>query len=209
MSKRINPTDWHGYSVADDIKVTVSSIPIAGVRDTSSRQEDAPKPTGLWYACGGDWISWMSREMPHWLEEGKYLYDVSPKYSRVGLTNFKWGTYAGGVLALSSAEDVLRFGEIFGTGRWSVGWAEVAQIWDGIEICPYFWEIRNLMWYYGWDVASGCIWRPSGLSRPLTLLKGRESASGAVAPFDAEEHQRAHGRANPHRLPVRRNGLLG
>jgi len=35
----------------------------------------------------------------------------------------------------------------------------VSKEYDGIEIAPYQWDARlSLIWYYGWDVASGCIW---------------------------------------------------
>lgn len=35
----------------------------------------------------------------------------------------------------------------------------VRQDYAGIEISPYQYECRfELTWYYGWDVASGCVW---------------------------------------------------
>ena len=40
-------------------------------------------------------------------------------------------------------------------------WGAVAARYDGIEIAPYVWERRlEVWWYYGWDCASGCLWRP-------------------------------------------------
>ena len=49
-------------------------------------------------------------------------------------------------------------------------WKLIAQEFDGIEIAPYQWEIRmdyNFFWYYGWDCASGCLWRPKNLTLEL------------------------------------------
>lgn len=201
-SRRLNPTDWFGYSVADEIKVTIAHTPITQVRDVSGKQTRGWKPIGLWYACGGEWIEWLESEMPEWLEDGKYLYEVRPNYSVGGLAAGKNGDYVGGVLRLSTKEEVVAFSRTYSNFE-KVNWFEVSLIWDGIEICPYQSDLRLSMhnWYYTWDVASGCIWRPSGLASPLGLLKSRESASAAP--------RRGVDRGNPRRRPVRRNGLLG
>tara|TARA_Y100001970_G_scaffold2942_1_gene3464 strand:- start:1204 stop:1773 length:570 start_codon:yes stop_codon:yes gene_type:complete len=47
-----------------------------------------------------------------------------------------------------------------------IDWPRVASDYAGIEICPYLSSKRNdddSFWYYGWDVASGCVWDPSGV----------------------------------------------
>ena len=47
-----------------------------------------------------------------------------------------------------------------------IDWPRVANDYAGIEICPYLSSKRNdddSFWYYGWDVASGCVWDPSGI----------------------------------------------
>ena len=47
-----------------------------------------------------------------------------------------------------------------------IDWPRVAKDYAGIEICPYLSSKRNdddSFWYYGWDVASGCIWDASGV----------------------------------------------
>jgi len=203
-SRRLNPTDWFGYSVADEIKVTVVHTPITQVRDVSGKQVRGWKPLGLWYACGGEWIEWVETNVPEWLEDGQYLYEVQPNYSVGGLAagHPRYADYVGGVLRLSTEEEVVEFSRTYSNFD-KVDWHTVALIWDGIEICPYQDDLRLSMhgWYYPWDVASGCIWRPSGLASPLVLLKSRESAS--VSP------RRGVDRGNPRRRPLRRNGLLG
>lgn len=40
-----------------------------------------------------------------------------------------------------------------------IDWELVSKTYQGIIITPYQWNCRTeLMWYYGWDCASGCIW---------------------------------------------------
>lgn len=40
-----------------------------------------------------------------------------------------------------------------------IEWEKVQTLYGGILITPYSFEARlNLMWYYGWDCASACVW---------------------------------------------------
>lgn len=42
-----------------------------------------------------------------------------------------------------------------------IDWPRLAREYDGIEIPSYLWQFRlhpGFLWFYGWDVASGCIW---------------------------------------------------
>ena len=49
-----------------------------------------------------------------------------------------------------------------------IDWKKVASKYDGIEIVPYQPKARmNLLWYYGWDIASGCIWNLGNTSLNL------------------------------------------
>ena len=196
--RRFNPEDWFGYSVADDIKVTISKQPITRVRDMRAVQLFDRKPAGLWYACGGEWIEWMKSEVPKWLDEGTYLYEVFPKYSEGGIAAGARGDYVGGVLRLSTEKEVVAFSRAYSNFA-KVDWYTVSGIWDGIEICPYQYDLRLSMhdWYYTWDVASGCIWYKEGLAVPLSLLKGREDAPSAAP-------RRGVDRGNPRRSPLRR-----
>jgi hypothetical protein len=54
----------------------------------------------------------------------------------------------------------------FGRGRSAPEWDALFEEYDGIEIAPYQWHFRlapDFFWYYGWDCASGCVWRASKL----------------------------------------------
>jgi hypothetical protein len=56
-----------------------------------------------------------------------------------------------------------------------INWMKVSKVADGVEICPVQPSLRDdpkIEWYYNWDVASGCIWRPSGLME-LVLVAQR------------------------------------
>ncbi len=47
-----------------------------------------------------------------------------------------------------------------------IDWATVQDTYDGIIIAPYIHSCRNsleTLWYYGWDVATGCIWNASAM----------------------------------------------
>jgi hypothetical protein len=78
------------------------------------------------------------------------------------------------ILHLQSSADLLIFTDGYGAkesqvnsimkshslGRtFHIDWPQVAREYDGIIIAPYQWPMRmELMWYYPWDCASGCIW---------------------------------------------------
>jgi len=126
--------------------------------------EPSHKPLGLWYEVDGDWRRWCRDEaMDHWLAGG-HLYRLELGAERI--------------LRLVGARDLDRFTDKYGAdfagltipkllagdSRFEViRWAAVAEAWDGIEIAPYVWSRRlQLTWYYGWDCASGVIWRPRG-----------------------------------------------
>ena len=74
------------------------------------------------------------------------------------------------VYEIVSAKGLRQFENLYGVpmggGMLQIDWKKVQDDgWAGIQICPYRGEARySSMWYYGWDVASGCIWDPAGLT---------------------------------------------
>lgn len=149
---------WLG-EIPAGILTTCSSKPITGVRDTSRDCTSAHKPAGLWYADGVEWIDWMRYEMPAWLDKVNYVYRISP---------------AASVLKLKTPQAIRTFHNKYGSrDRWMIRWDAVADEYDGVEIIPYQRELRNsdISWYYTWDVASGCIWRPSGIAELELIAK--------------------------------------
>ena len=71
------------------------------------------------------------------------------------------------VLILRTVDEVLAFSKEFKSTVGIVDWVRAAQHYDGIVITPYQPNLRlteETYWYYGWDCASGCIWRPQFVS---------------------------------------------
>lgn len=181
-------------SVSPDQMVTVTEKPIKKIRDTSRLCEIAEKPAGIWYSPGEEWINYLKWEF-EMLEEANYVYSLQPVYSQGGLES------SGGVLHINSPVMLYEFHRRFGVpedperaaaydaliGRarkldpsifTDVNWPAVAKIWDGIEISPHQAEVARdiqVQWYVGWDIASGCIWRPAGVQN-IQLLATRNQS---------------------------------
>ena len=112
------------------------------------------KPTGLWYAFGSAWLDWCKSEMPHW--RGKYFYEVFIGESRMLVIHDELE-----LDAFSKKYGIEGSGYSIGFGRFelAIDWESVAKDYDGIDIPVYLWSCRmEYSWYYGWDVAAGCIW---------------------------------------------------
>lgn len=129
-------------------------VGVAAFYDTVGDLKIDRKPRGLWYSVDEDWEQWCSSEMRRWLVGQRYSVDV-------GDSN---------ILRLTDALAVQAFDERYGRRDRSfidcrrIDWAAVGAAYDGIEIAPYQWSLRmGIDWYYGWDCASGCIWRPRGV----------------------------------------------
>ena len=101
------------------------------------------KPCGFWYGIGPAWREWVQSEMPHWI--GEFNYELSLGKSAI--------------LVIDTCAGLDGFDRKYSRGEFNVDWELVSEKYDGIEIDPYQWSRRHEhMWYYGWDVASGCLW---------------------------------------------------
>jgi len=132
-------------------------------------QKTTMKPNGFWYGFGHEWIDWVRSEMPGW--EGKYIYEVD-----IGNSN---------VLQIKTHMELMMFNREYQSNLSDTGfkreegeaidWKKVASKYDGIEINPYQYEARfQYLWYYGWDVASGCIWNLNNVKLKLITDKGSD-----------------------------------
>lgn len=148
VRKYIKPTDRVILS-PQEIK-TIRSVPSQGIHF---------KPKGLWYGIGTSWVDWLEGEGYSFSSKdwgGKYIYKLK---------------LAGGVLRIKSARELDQFTEEYEAesrfgGDQFIDWREVAKKYKGIEIAPYQASRRSrYMWYCGWDVASGCIWNASAISK--------------------------------------------
>lgn len=126
-------------------------------------QSPAPdaKPRGLWCSVGSSWAEWCASK--------SFGLDRFAHATRVALTA------DANVLRLSGALDLDIFTEEYRGGDEEasylqnyIRWDRVAHKYDGIIIAPYVWsrrlDGRAHRWYYGWDVASGCIWHPRAVA---------------------------------------------
>ncbi len=135
----------------DRIHMSMNDIP--KLYNTTSELTIRAKPTGFWYGLGSSWIDWVNSEMPEWNYEHIFKIDINPNR----------------VLQIKTLDELTEFDEEFSTinnyNNKNIDWKKVNIRYDGIEINPYQFKARyNLSWYYGWDVASGCIWNPKAIS---------------------------------------------
>jgi len=112
------------------------------------------KPKGLWYGMGDSWINWVRTEMPHWECDNLFKLDLDESK----------------IIKLNNEEELLDFNEKYGEELYGasncIDWFEVSKKYSGIEIPNYLWSLRmdrRVGWYYGWDVASGCIWNEDAI----------------------------------------------
>ncbi len=124
------------------------------------------KPRGLWYSLGMEWIEFLRDEMPNGAKNRTYLYEIQINPSKV--------------LIIDTEEKFIEFNSIYSIQNDEyVDWKKVAQSYSGIEIAPYMWTFRmSHMWYYGWDVASGCIWKKDGIEN-IKLITDKWKDEGA------------------------------
>lgn len=116
------------------------------------KMEIGPKPNGLWYGIGTSWIDWVRSEMPGMERDYVYLLEVDESKMKI-IKNYE---------ELVEFENEYREYNLPGTKLAYIDWRRVSEKYGGIEIAPYIWKARNThFWYYGWDVASGCIWEDS------------------------------------------------
>lgn len=149
--------DLHESNVAGQ-DIHNSPKPITKFRSTPlSKQQIDFKPTGIWYSVGNEWHKWVRSEMPDW--EGRYNYRLSVDKSNI--------------LHLGNYEQLVAFTKQYGVPNDSSGkirnaqidWPKIASKYKGIEISPYIRKARSaFLWYYGWDIASGCVWDASAIT---------------------------------------------
>lgn len=117
------------------------------------RQISAYKPHGLWYSVDSEWWDWCTGESFDAIE--------SKRAFRLDLDTSDF-------LVISTLAAIDQFTEEYatvplypGADMKQVDWVRVAAKYKGMEIAPYLHARRfdvDFMWYYGWDVASGCLW---------------------------------------------------
>ena len=132
-------------------RIHMSKDGVLQKNDTTSKLDIGTKPRGLWYGFGSSWIDWVDMEMPEWNYDHIFKINVNPNK----------------VLQINTLYELIQFDNEFSIPHGfykNIDWKKVSQSYDGIEINPYQYKARmTLNWYYGWDVASGCIWNPNAI----------------------------------------------
>lgn len=136
------------------------------------RQKPGPKPKGLWWAVGDAWIDWCRGEGFR-IETLRNTFSLDIDDSKIlvigrdmSLDEFdKDFAFDDPAVRAMNTHVENEMKKAMGPDyqhrpmRYMIDWPKVAARWSGIEIPVYSWDHRfDLMWYYGWDVASGCVW---------------------------------------------------
>lgn len=180
--EEIEDDDNDFFGIREDLADLKKELVDAGVNDNTRlhlthdselkrvntpQKATGPKPNGLWYCVGFGWLDFTTSDFKTFYTIGNrvHAFDISLD----GLD----------VLLIRNYDQLVRFENRYVVkdetnysrkNNFSINWAKVAEDYDGIEIAPYIYEARyEHAWYYGWDVASGCIWNTSGLKSKKLL----------------------------------------
>jgi hypothetical protein len=136
-----------------------SSNPLTEVHDRAQSNNLSHKPKGLWLSVGNEWRKWCEYEQFH-VEDTVHC-------TRVYLSD------NADILRISNDQEIDVFSAQYQREEAlsvysNIDWQSVSEYYDGIIIAPYIWSRRfsaNTMWYYTWDVASGCIWNSKAIRK--------------------------------------------
>ena len=147
------------------------------IRSRNNLQPYEIKPRGLWYAIDDSWVEWCLSESFGGM--GQYLYEVelNPKANILFLTN------EDEVISFND-KYTIKEGWISSFMASFIDWPKVMNDFDGIEINPYLHHLRcdsHFLWYYGWDVPSGCLWRAIAKKRITLLAEYKNNKKGFVS----------------------------
>jgi len=162
--------DYEDYGKRDDLISLKVKLKSMGANDDSrlhithsdtlnpttvKQENDRPKPKGLWYSVGFGWLDFTTSDFTGFYDKNK------------NVSVFEFDVSDVNILHIKTYDEIVAFDEEYcaETSRYrNPDWVRLSEKYDGIEISPYIYKARHdLFWYYGWDVASGCIWNPNGL----------------------------------------------
>lgn len=167
--------------ITPDMRIHTSKKPISKLEQKNYVQNPGKKPDGFWYGFGDEWIDWTETAGPE--RKGEYIYklDIS---EQLKLSNDSK------ILQIKDYPEILEFTQEYGSSIqiipgiiFSVDWPRIGLKYDGIEINPYIDQARiddKTIWYYTWDVASGCIWNLDKVKIELIDLLKDEEAFGRL-----------------------------
>lgn len=134
----------------------------------AAKQEIHFKPKGLWYSVDGNDDGWKD-----WCLNEQFRLEKLTPVTTLEIDRRR-------MVIIRTGQEIEAFHQRFSAvPPWYgkspefllplhyIDWLRVASEYDGIEIAPYLWSHRldgpEHSWYYSWDCASGCIWRPAAV----------------------------------------------
>ena len=136
------------------------------------------KPDGLWYGFGTNWIDFVRNPANKGLidryTKPEYFYNIDVKTITVDdlpvKSNHQGEEYAAAVLVLRSHNDIQKLMSIYPNfrivragGMFLANWMAISFHFGGLEISD------AIATYFGWDVASGCVWDKNAITSIQTL----------------------------------------
>lgn len=152
--------------ITPDMRIHMSKNHINKLEKRYYIQRPDDKPDGFWYGFGNEWIDWTETVGPE--RKGEYIYEVHINDSNI--------------LQIKDYQQFIAFTKEYKSKKqiipeiiFSIDWSRIEFKYDGIEINPYIDEAHDehkYLWYYTWDVPSGCIWNLNNVKIELIgLLK--------------------------------------
>ncbi len=138
--------------ITPDMRIHMSKNPIYKLEKIYYIQKSGKKPNGFWYGFGNEWIDWTETAGPE--RRGIYIYKINVNNSNI--------------LQIKDYPQLIEFTKEYGSSKqiipgiiFSIDWHRIEFKYDGLEINPYIDQGRmndKTLWYYSWDIPSGCIW---------------------------------------------------
>ena len=126
--------------------------------------EYTPKPHGLFYGCGDEWIRYVKdpdNQMAEFRRGRAFLYKLDIRYTTIDKPD------PGAVCKIDSDQAFEKFTEMYvsddvmsRTSIASPDWERFANDFGGVEFCPL---PSGPMWLRGYDVDQGCVWNKSAV----------------------------------------------
>lgn len=131
----------------------------------------AVKPVGLWYGFGTNWIDFVRNPDNKGLVDKyttpEYFYNIDVKTVSISDSLTIGKTFPDAVLVLNDYDDLNVFQESFEVvragGMFLAEWLIISRKFGGLEVSD------ELAVYFGWDVASGCVWNKNAITKIQTL----------------------------------------
>jgi hypothetical protein len=168
--------------------------------DADNHNNVSPKPRGLWFAVGDEWLQFMKKN-GFWMNKYNYLYEIEvdmeklysihnlsslQSFSKNYATNSKYVLDIEGVLTTTNI-DWNKFtkenkysGVIINPNFKKIYWKHLHKL---HHVETFF---KNIEWYVTWDVASGAVWN-SNCVQNLKLIYKKED--GLLVPLQHKKKE--------------------